>query len=298
MPVVQSSLAGTDVWIVMRQWKALVDFHKQLRCSGPGKRAASNHKQPKPADSLKRALESELVKVAGADASKHALGVDSINSWNAPVATPLSPEGVASLSASRTESHAVLERFRQTTNVRRAQSGRKSTLGTASSGSYRLMRSCWQAWRDYRYAAAVQQLAFDTSPASRITEGVDSPRKAPVVISDTSNRSPPVEAQPISHTSNRSPSVDTKMISHASGTLSSAKTRTTTTRQEKSTDCDLAAEDWALVAENLRRHGRRRAPDFKLKANAHFLMNRARLRRNSGANAKLFVKQSGDRSEQ
>ena len=267
-PVVQPSLAGTDVWIVMRQWKALVEFQKQLRRSGPGKRAASNRKEPKLTESLERTLESELVKVDGAaDASKSAIGVASINSWTESVATPLSPEGVASVSASRTESHAVLERFRKSTNVRRALSGRKSTLGTADSGAYRLLRSCWRAWCDHRCAASMQQLALGTSPGARITEGVVSPRKAPVAIS------------------------------HALGTPRSVEARTRTVRQEESTDCDLAAEDWDLAAENLRRNGRRRAPDFKVKKSALFLMHRARLRTNSGAEAKLFAKQTGGRSD-
>lgn len=272
VPSVCSSQPGTEVWIAWRQWRAYVQYQQQLRSSAAGRKDASHYQEPV---SLERSLESELIQAAN-EAVDSKLGPSvagnptprSVDRMNLP------PGGVPSLSASRvarTESHVLLETRVQTSTGAGAASPRSAALvasgpisspsrslqAGAGSQSYRLLRRSWQAWRDWLYSIALEQLALMESSGAESTEDIANAVKAAVPISPASSAAPLVEPRLF----NNAPQV--------------------------------SQDDWNIACENLQRCGRRRSHSFKATSHAHFLMHRARTRSTSNAELKFLAEQKG-----
>ncbi len=305
-PSVWPSQSGTEVWIAWRQWRAYMQYQKQLCSSGARKRDASHYKESvslersleseliqaadeadggarnrdashyKEPVSLERSLESELIQVANeADDSKLGPNMASDTMPGSVGRARLSPAGVPSVSAShfsRTDSHTPLDRLKESVHtstrtsaaspqsVPMADSGPMSSPSTSLQGGagsqpYRLLRRWWQAWRDWLYSIALEQLALIETPRMGSTEDFASPAKAAVPISHIPSAAPSVEPRASKNTPQASPA------------------------------------HWDVVCENLRRCGRRRSHSFKATSHAHFLMHRARTRLTTQAELKLFAEQ-------
>ena len=301
-PSALPSRLRTEEWIAWRQWRAYVQYQKQLRSSASGKRDGSHcmHKEPV---SLERSLESELIQAAGELAggagkrdtsqykepkglessleSKLTQAADELDGSNlgpsiangampASVVASVSPSHIA-----RTDSHALLERLKKdvhkgtrvsdtspqsaptvdsrnmTWPSRNLHGGADSKHMTspsrrphAGAGSqyYKLLRRCWQAWRDWLYSIALEQLALVETPPVESAAGTASPAKAAEGTSLASN--------------DPAPSVELR----AENTL------------------QPPSDHWDAINENLRRCGRRRSHNYKATSHAHFLMRRARTR--------------------